>query len=176
MLSDQAGVDQEKKIKATLRDADLEEAELWEMLPEATNNLANWAVFTTAIIKQYPGCETTKRYYHADIQYLVEDYQKKEMHSQDDLSEYTRKFSKVSAFLITNKKIAKMEQDMFYISGFPTSIQDRICHCLAIVKPDLHPDDLYPMDDVVAAAKFLLTGSALCSSIPNNSSHQQCLQ
>ena len=146
------------------------------MLPEATNNPADWAMFTTAIIKQYLGCETTKRYCCADIQCLVEDYQKKEMHSQDDLGEYTRKFLKVSALLIMNKKIAKIEQDMFYISGFPTSIKDRICHCLTIVKLDLHLDDPYPMDDVVAVAKFLLTGSALRYSISNSLSHQQCLQ
>ena len=62
---------------------------------------------------------------------------------------------------------------MFYISDFPTSIQDCIHHCLTIVKPDLHLDDLYPMDDVVAVAKFLLTGSALHSSIPNSLSCQQ---
>ena len=98
------------------------------------------------------------------------------MHSQDDLGEYTRKFSKVSALLIANKKIAKTEQDMFYISGFLTSIQDRICHRLVIVKLDLHLDDPYPMDNVVSAAKFLLTGSALRSSIPNSSSRQQCPQ
>ena len=41
LLGDQAGLDQEKKIKAALHYADLEEAELWEMLPEATNNPAD---------------------------------------------------------------------------------------------------------------------------------------
>ena len=41
LLGDQAGLDQEKKIKAALRYADLEEAELWETLPEATNNPAD---------------------------------------------------------------------------------------------------------------------------------------
>ena len=79
------------------------------MLLEATNNPADWAAFMTAVIKQYPGCKTTKCYCRADIQYLVEDYQNKEMRSQDNLGEYTRKFSKVSALLIANKKIAETE-------------------------------------------------------------------
>ena len=39
-------------------------------------------------------------------------------------------------------------------------LQDCVCHRLAIVKPDVHPDDPYPMDDIIAVEKFLLTGSA----------------
>ena len=127
----------------------------------------------TAIVKQYLDCKTTKHYRCADIQYLVEDYQKKEMCSQDNLGKYTRKLLKVSALLIMNKKITETEQDMFYISDFPTSIQDHIYHHLMIVKPDLHLNDPYPMDNVVAVVKFLLMGSVLCSSIPNSLSHQQ---
>ena len=47
-----------------------------------------------------------------------------------------------------------------FLAGFPMSLQDRIHHRLAIVKPDVHLNDPYPMDDIIAAAKFLLTGSA----------------
>ena len=53
-----------------------------------------------------------------------------------------------------------------FLSGFPTPLQDRVCHRLAIVKPDVHPDDPYPMDNVIAAVKFLLTGSTFQSTIP----------
>ena len=82
------------------------------------------------------------------------------MHSQDDLGEYTRKFTKFTVILIANRKLSEMEHDIMFLAGFPTSLQDRVRHRLAIVKPDVHPDDPYPMDDVIAAAKFLLTGSA----------------
>ena len=53
-----------------------------------------------------------------------------------------------------------------FLAGFPMPLQDRICHRLAIVKPDMHPDDPYLMDDVIAAAKFLLTESTFQSTIP----------
>ena len=53
-----------------------------------------------------------------------------------------------------------------FLAGFPMPLQDRICHMLAIVKLDVHPDDPYLMDNVIAAAKFLLTGSAFQSTMP----------
>lgn len=51
-----------------------------------------------------------------------------------------------------------------FLEGFPEPLQGPVRHKLAIVKPDLHPDDPYQMDDVIAAGKFL-TGSAFRSSI-----------
>ena len=45
-------------------------------------------------------------------------------------------------------------------------LQDHVCHRLAIVKPDLHLDNPYLMDDVIAVVIFLLTGSMFQSSIP----------
>ena len=88
------------------------------------------------------------------------------MHSQDDLGEYTRKFTKFAAILIANQKLSEMERNIMFLAGFSTPLQDCICHRLAIVKPDVHPDDPYLMDDVIAAAKFLLTGSTFRSTIP----------
>ena len=83
----------------------------------------------------------------------------KVMHSQDDLGEYTRKFTKFAVILITNRKLSETECDIMFLAGFPTPLQDCVHHRLAIVKPDMHPDDPYLMDDVIATAKFLLTRS-----------------
>ena len=91
-----------QKIKATNRYAALDEAEVWQMLPDTTANLADWVDFVAATKKLYPGCKGANRYCHADIQYLVGDYRMKVMHSQDDLGEYTRKFTKFAVILITN--------------------------------------------------------------------------
>ena len=46
-----------------------------------------------------------------------------------------------------------------FLAGLPMPLQDHVCHRLDIVKLDVHPDDPYAMDDIIAAAKFLLTGS-----------------
>ena len=159
LLEDAAVLDEAQKIKAAICYAALDEAEVWQMLPEATANLADWAGFIAATKKLYPGCEGANRYCCADIQYLVGDYCTKAMRSQDDLGEYTRKFTKFAAILIANRKLSETERDIMFLAGFPMPLQDRVCHRLAIIKPDIHPDDPYPMDDVIAAAKFLLTGS-----------------
>ncbi|KIJ18242.1 hypothetical protein PAXINDRAFT_9323 [Paxillus involutus ATCC 200175] len=102
------------------------------------------------------------------------------MRSQDELGEYLRKFMKISAPLIANKKLADTEQDVFFLDGFPRAIADWVHHHLSIIRADLHPDDAYPMEDVMDAAKFLLTGAALRELLANpqeghNHSRQQGL-
>ena len=72
------------------------------MLPDTTANLADWDAFVATIKKLYPRCKGANQYCHADIQYLVGDYHMKAMHNQDDLGEYTRKFTKFAAILIAN--------------------------------------------------------------------------
>ena len=136
------------------------------MLPEATANLGDWADFVAATKKLYPGCEGANWYCHADIQYLIGDYHTKAMCSQDNLGEYTRKFTKFAVILITNRKLSEMAHNIMFLVGFPMPLQDHIHHRLAIVKLDVHPDDPYLMDDIIAVAKFLLTGSAFRSTIP----------
>ena len=111
-------------------------------------------------------CKGANQYCCADIQYLVEDYCMKAIHSQDDLGEYIRKFTKFTAILIANQKLSEMEHNIMFLAGLPMLLQDHVHHRLAIIKLDLHPDDPYLMDDVIAAVKFLLTRSAFQSIIP----------
>ena len=59
-----------QKIKAAICYAALDEAEVWQTLPEATANPADWAGFIAATKKLYPGCEGANWYCRADIQYL----------------------------------------------------------------------------------------------------------
>lgn len=60
------------------------------------------------------------------------------MCSQDNLGEYTRKFTKVTAILIDNRRPSKMEHNIMFLAGFPMPLQDCGHHRLAIVKLDLH--------------------------------------
>ena len=165
LLGDAAVLDKAQKIKATIHYAALDEAEVWQTLPEATANPADWADFVAATKKLYPRCEGANRYCRTDIQYLIGDYCMKVMHSQDDLGEYTRKFTKFTVILIANQKLSEMECDIMFLAGFPMPLQDRVHHRLAIVKLDVHLDDPHLMDDVIAVVKFL-TGSTFRSTIP----------
>ena len=155
-----------QKIKAAIHYAALDEAEVWQTLPEATANLADWADFIAATKKLYPRCEGANQYCCADIQYLVSDNCMKAMHSQDNLGEYTRKFTMFTVILIANQKLSEIEHNIMFLAGFPMPLQDCVHHRLAIIKLDVHLDDPYLMDNVIAVAKFLLTGSTFQSTIP----------
>ncbi|KIJ20734.1 hypothetical protein PAXINDRAFT_6524 [Paxillus involutus ATCC 200175] len=132
------------QIKAAIRYADLDEAEVWQTLTAASGG--DWDAFVVAVKDLYPG---------------LQDYRAKAMRSQDELGEYHRKFMKISAPLIANKKLADTERDAFFLDRFPRAIADRVHHRLSIIRADLHPDDAYPMEDIMDAAKFLLTGAAI---------------
>ena len=57
ILGTAAGIADLEKIHATIRYADLEEAEGWELLDEVTANPPDWVNFARAVKKLYPGCE-----------------------------------------------------------------------------------------------------------------------
>ena len=59
-----------------------------------------------------------------------------------------------------------MERNILYFDGFSHVLQQKICEHLLIVKQDVHPDDPYPMNDVMDVAKFLLIRSTFCSFLP----------
>ena len=109
LLGNAAVITIEQKIKAALRYAILDEAKVWQMLLEATAVLADWDAFVAAVKKMYPGCKGTDRYSRGDVQYLLQDYQRRNMRNQDELREYTRVFQKISMVLLANGKLADTE-------------------------------------------------------------------
>ena len=94
--------------------------------------------------------------------------------SQEDLGKYRCKFTKISSHLVDTGKLSETEWNDLFLQGFPKEVEERIHHWLSITKFDLHPDDPYPMADVLTTVKFLLTGSAYRSALPDLlSAHDQ---
>jgi hypothetical protein len=87
-LGTSANLSEEEQIRAAIRYADLDEAEVWQTLPETTAVPAGWVNFVAAVKDLYLGCEGDDRYCRADLQYLVQEYHTKPMQSQQDLGEY----------------------------------------------------------------------------------------
>ncbi|KIK75889.1 hypothetical protein PAXRUDRAFT_171368, partial [Paxillus rubicundulus Ve08.2h10] len=131
ILGEAAQISEEAQIKAAIRYADLDEAEVRLTLMAASGR--NWDAFVAAVKDLYPGCEGANQYCRADLQYLVQDYRSKPMCSQDDLGEYHRWFLKISAPLIANKKLVDTERDTFFLDGFPRAVADQVYHCLSII-------------------------------------------
>ncbi|KAF9234570.1 hypothetical protein BU15DRAFT_78869 [Melanogaster broomeanus] len=164
LLGTTAGLPNDAKIRAAIHYADLEEAEVWEYLPSASGN--DWDAFVTEVKKLYPGCEGSNHFLRADLEYLVSKYRQKPMQTRDDLGEYQRKFTQISAFLISKGRLAYMERDHLFLRGFPSGVASLILHRVYVVNPNLHPDDPCPMEEVSTAAQFLLSGSALRAPHP----------
>ncbi|KIO00093.1 hypothetical protein M404DRAFT_29913 [Pisolithus tinctorius Marx 270] len=72
-------LDDHGKIRAAIHYADLEEAEVWQTLPEAAPMADDWDAFIVAVKGLYPGCEGDNCYCCTDLQYLIEEYQSKPM-------------------------------------------------------------------------------------------------
>jgi hypothetical protein len=163
-LGTSANLSEEEQICTAIRYTDLDEAKVWQTLPETTAVPANWVNFVAAVKDLYPRCEGDDWYCRADLQYLVQEYHNKPMQSQQDLSEYRRKFLKVASLLIATQKLSDTERDNLFLRGFPPEVEGNIQHCLSVVKSDLHPDNPYPIVDTNDAAKFLVIGSVFQSS------------
>ena len=126
ILGTVAGITDLEKICATIRYADLEEAEGWELLDEVATNPPDWANFARAVKKLYPSCKGANRYCRADIQYLVQEFQAKPMHTLEDLSEYQRKFLKIARILINSRKLSDLDQDALFLSGLPADLETQV--------------------------------------------------
>ena len=150
-----------EKICAAIRYADLKEAEGWELLDEVTANPPDWANFAWAVKKLHPGCEGANRYCRADIQYLVQEFQAKLMHTLEDLSEYQCKFLKIAQILINGHKLSDLDRDTLFLSSLPADLETQVCQHLLITKSTHHPSVPYPIADIIEATQFLLTSSAL---------------
>ena len=162
-----AGINDAEKILYAMRYADLDEAEVWQTVSTASTAIPDWDDFVDQVKELYPGCEGSNRFCRADLHYLVQDSWMASMRSQEDLGEYRRKFTKISSHLVDTGKLPETEWNDLFLQGFSKEVEERIHHRLSITKFDLHPDDPYPMVDVLTTAKFLLTGSPYRSALPD---------
>ncbi|KIJ09275.1 hypothetical protein PAXINDRAFT_17626 [Paxillus involutus ATCC 200175] len=161
ILTDQAQLDHTGKIRAAIRYAALDEAELWETLESATAVPADWANFVTAVKQLYPGCEGADRYYRSDLHNLVQEYRVKPMKNREELGEYHRKFQKVAAHLLSTDKLSVNERDLLFLDGLPHALAVPVQARLQYKVPDVHPSDPYPMASTLEAANFCLMGASL---------------
>ena len=135
-----------EKVRTSIRYADLEESEGWELLPEAIVVPADWAAFALAVKALYPGCEGANRYCQADLQYLVQEYRAKPMRTLADFGEYKRKFMKITQFLINGQFLSELDCDAYFPKGLPTDLETQVRYRLLITNTAHHPSNPYVSD------------------------------
>jgi hypothetical protein len=95
-LSIDAGLNEEGKIRHTLRYASREDNELWSMLPEAEAQAPDYARFRDAVVKLYPGADDERKYAESDLQRLIDTQRQYRIESRAELGHYYREFRRIS--------------------------------------------------------------------------------
>ena len=90
---------------------------------------------------------------------LIGNRQRLGVHSLADLADYQAQFLAITQFLITKKRLSEIEQKRAYVRGFPPSIWSKVSQRLQLKFLDHLPDEPYPIQDVQAAARFVLHGT-----------------
>ncbi len=117
--------DAEKKGHAT-RYASIEVADIWETLPEFSNNADTFDDFKKAIQELYPAADEDYKYTLADMDILIGNRQRLGIHSLADLADYHAQFLAITKFLISKQRLSEIEQKRAYVRGFPSQIWNKI--------------------------------------------------
>jgi hypothetical protein len=134
------------------------DAETWELLPSYA--LGDYQIWKRDILSMYPSCDPDRRYVISDLLQLVATNSRKSISTKDTLGAYHRDFMRISLFLMARDRLSKCERNQLYLQSFSMEFRSRICFRLAIVHPDIHPDDTYDISDVYKAAIFTLEATS----------------
>jgi hypothetical protein len=143
------------KIKWTIRYAPSDESELWEMQPSYDNG--TWVDFEKELYALYPGSTGDRKYSVANLEMLTEKQASVTMESSEQFGQYYRAFSKIATFLRKKDRLTDREISAQFILGFNYSFRVKVHVQLKAQKPTHHTDDPYTLQEISAAALFLLS-------------------
>ena len=114
LLSTAADINDSEKIHYAMWYADLDEAEVWQIVSATSAAIPDWDDFVNQVKELYPGCEGSNCFCRVDLHYLVQDSWMASMCSQEDLGEYRHKFTKISSHLVDTGKLSETKwNDLF---------------------------------------------------------------
>ena len=148
------------KKKWVLRYVDFDTEQLWKALPEFDNPLSTYDNFKYAILNFYPDAYGDFVYSIHDLEALISDYQRREIASLTELSDFHRQFLTISHWLIKKQQLEKLEQQRAYIRAFHPAMLNAINRRLQLKNLDHHPGIPYPVQDVLDAARFIIVNQA----------------
>ncbi|KAF8238031.1 hypothetical protein L208DRAFT_1244346 [Tricholoma matsutake] len=160
----------EEMKKHTCHYLDIDTSKLWESIPEydAGTSFQNFCI---AIHKLYPGSKDDRKWSILDMDKLVGEQLRISIYNASDLGLYFWSFYNITKFLSTKGRISDAEQSRAFVCGFQPGLWARIARQLKLKFPDHYPNNPYPLDDIHAAAKFVLAGSITLDSTSLLSSH-----
>ncbi|KAG5634004.1 hypothetical protein H0H81_003953 [Sphagnurus paluster] len=109
--------------------------------------------------------------FFTDIEYFFEDCQIKADADKNKwnmrvisnivkLGEFHWAFLNISQFLMSHMRLSENKRDRAFRMAFTLDQWDKIHHQLVIVDINHHPDDSWPMPQILKAAEYILHGTA----------------
>lgn len=145
-------------------------ADIWRILPEVAA-ATSYADFKKAIIGLYPGASNDRRYAVADMDRIVREYITSGIRSAADYAAFYREFYPITAFLITENRLAEFERSRAFERVFNESeVWTKINMRLQIKHPDHPPDEPHAFSHLHEAATFVLQGTSLFRTNPATAS------
>jgi hypothetical protein len=146
------------KKKHACQYIDINTLELWESLPEYAAG-STFDDFHIVVHKLYPRSEDDRKWLISDMDKLVGEQLCIGIYNANDLGLFYQAFYNITQFLCTKNRISEAEQSRAFVRGFQPGLWTRITRCLELKFPDHYPDNPYPLEDINAAAKFILASS-----------------
>ncbi|KAG5649193.1 hypothetical protein H0H81_005530, partial [Sphagnurus paluster] len=153
----QINADADKK-RHILRYLELQDSRLWESLP--TFAAGTYAAWKNEVRALYPGTSEERRYSVADLHVLVGEWNMRVISNIVQLGEFHRAFLNISQFLMSHNRLSENERDRAFRMAFTPDQWDKIHHRLVIADINHHPDDPWPMPQILRAAEYILHGTA----------------
>ena len=144
--------------------------ELCETLPEYTNNKASYNEFYKVICCLYPGSEEERKWLVADMDKLVGESSKIGISSLSDLGEYYCQFLVITSFLLSKDHISTTKQGHTFTCSFQSELWGCISQCLQLKFSDHFPDDLYKLQGIHDATRFILHGTSAMFQLASSDS------
>ena len=152
--------DDAAKINKALYYLDDATNRLWK--PYATKpdgSARSWDEFKAAVMLLYPGADLQRLYSVNDLESLVLKTAARGIYTRVEYGEFFREFSLISAYLLRENRVDQRYVEKWFILAFGEDTRAKIERRLYVKHPDHHPDDPYKIEDVKAAADFLLQGN-----------------
>jgi hypothetical protein len=156
--------DSEEKKSQSVRYLSVQTIELWEAIPEFTKPEVPYEDFVKAVLKLYPGSEDDRKWSVSEMDTLIGEQLRVGIADTTQLANYHRNFLVMTLFLLEKGRISHAEQSRAFMRGFHGNLLQQISRRLELKFPDHYPDDPYPLEDILAAAQFVLHGTSPRSS------------
>ncbi|KAF6761017.1 hypothetical protein DFP72DRAFT_881994 [Ephemerocybe angulata] len=153
-----AGLPDDEWITKVIDYVPVEEYELWRSVGRQPKT--HWAKFKTDIAKFYAGADHERKYTVSDLERVSETFASKTSVSRADFSDFYRKFYTIATYLKDKERLSSREAARLLLNALHLDLRNQVRAQLRAMHPSHHPDDPFPVTDIVDAVNIVLATSS----------------